>query len=274
MEQISKLAALMQNPTIQHVGRAVLVANNPGTGRPNPARTLNDNLQRIMTEVERGNGGTRTTKNLVEQAIENQNTILREVRNGNESDCCEEIISRLGRVEGKIDDLLNPLNPTEDTDNPLPNMAGGLLFCAVLLITKNVVITVFFSMTVGTVGGVINWHIIRLSRKAQKENWAGYPAILLLRMLFTIFNMATTGILLGNLFHNAVTSQPPMSEIPILQEIPLPVLRQIPLGKLIFQRAFLHYARYHNHPIHVFKTPKGVVYQGATLNTGFTDQDD
>lgn len=39
----------------------------------------------------------------------------------------------------------------------------------------------------------------------------------------------------------------------------------IPLGKLTFQKVFLNYADHKHHKINVFKTPKGVVYQGAVL---------
>lgn len=39
----------------------------------------------------------------------------------------------------------------------------------------------------------------------------------------------------------------------------------IPLGKLTFQKVFLNYADCKHHKITVFKTPRGVVYQGAVL---------
>ena len=52
--------------------------------------------------------GGNNTRNLVEQDIRNQGHILGEVKNSNEADCCDKMIARLNRVEGKIYTLLNP----------------------------------------------------------------------------------------------------------------------------------------------------------------------
>ena len=43
----------------------------------------------------------------------------------------------------------------------------------------------------------------------------------------------------------------------------------IPLGKLIFKKTFLYYAKDTNHPITVFSTTKGVIFEGASFNQGF-----
>ena len=217
IQQMSRLATLMNNPLVSNVATALSLRNNSGAGSESSARIINENLNQIRSQVDSLNIGGNNTRTLVEQGIRNQGNILREVRDSNEADCCDELIARLNRVESKLDTLLDPI---KETDSPLENLAGGLLLGTAIYFTKNLVITVIISLSVGLVGGVINYHVIRITRKAQIQQWPSYPFILLIRVSFTIFSMATTIILIGNLFNNAVTAQPPLTEIPILREIP------------------------------------------------------
>ena len=188
-EQIARLATLMNNPSVANIARAVSIRNNSGSGPDSSARIMNENLNKIKSQMDSLSIGGNNTRNLVEQGIKDQNNILREVRNSNEADCCDEMIARLNRVETKIDSLLDPI---KETDSPFENLTGGLLFGTAMYFTRNLVITIVLSLSVGLIGGVINYHIIRITKKAQLEQWPSYPFILAIRISCTIFNMGTT----------------------------------------------------------------------------------